>query len=60
MYRLDKIRTICAEDIDDPMTSFRILFSLMTLEYIRGYQNRKTIYTPETDVERGRSEMARS
>ncbi|MBQ5415026.1 MAG: helix-turn-helix domain-containing protein [Firmicutes bacterium] len=60
MYRLDKIRTICAEDIDDPMTSFRMLFSLMTLEYIRGYQNRKTIYTPETDVERGRSEMARS
>ena len=59
MYRLEKIRSICREDIDDPMTSFRMLFSLMTLEYIRVYQNRKTIYTPETDVERGRSEMAR-
>jgi len=52
MYRLDKIQEIIGTDLEDPMQKFRMLFSLMTLDYIENYQQRNTIYTPESDMDR--------
>ena len=43
MYKLDKISEMTGEDLDDPMISFRLLFSLFTIEYLDIYQNRSSI-----------------
>ena len=52
MYRLDKIQQIAGSDFSDPMERLRMLFSLMVLDYMEVYQKRKTIYTPESDMDR--------
>ena len=52
MYRLDKIQQISGTDLSDPAANFRMLFSLMVLDYMERYQHRKTIYTPTSDMDR--------
>ena len=43
MYKLNKIEWITGEDLNDPMISFRLLFSLFTIDYLDMYQNRRDI-----------------
>ena len=52
MYRLEKIHQIIGTNLEDPMEKLRMLMSLMTLDYIGTYQQRKTIYTPASDMDR--------
>ena len=52
MYRLEKIQQIAGSDLSDPAANFRMLFSLMVLDYMERYQGRKTIYTPASDMDR--------
>ena len=52
MYRLEKIQQIIGTDLEDPMQKLRMLMSLIALDYIETYQQRKTIYTPASDMDR--------
>ena len=42
MYKLDKIKNLIGEDLNDPMICFRMLFSLLTLDYLEVYQKRSS------------------
>ena len=50
-YRLNKIRGMIGEDLSMPMMRFRMMFSLVTLDYLDMYRNRQVLYTPaESDI----------
>ena len=48
MYKLNKIRQITEEDLNDPHIAMRMLFSLFTIDYLSIYQNRSIIESEAT------------
>ena len=50
-YRMGKIREMIGEDLTMPMMRFRMMFSLLTLDYLDRYRNRQVLYDPyESDI----------
>jgi hypothetical protein len=50
-YRLGKIREMIGEDLSMPLMRFRMMFSLVTLDYLDSYRNRQVLYDPyESDI----------
>ena len=50
-YRLSKIREMIGEDLSMPLMRFRMMFSLVTLDYMDSYRNRQVLYDPyESDI----------
>ncbi len=54
MYRMDRIREICGKEFSDQVTNFRMLFSLMAIDYMAIYRKRATLYTPASDMDQAK------
>ena len=52
MYRLGRIQEITGHDLSDPVANFRMLFSIMVIDYLKLYRHRLTLYTPRSDMDR--------
>ncbi len=51
-YRLDRIQEITGCDLSDTAGNFRMLFSIMVIDYLKLYRHRMTLYTPRSDMDR--------